>query len=123
MFHVKQPPTSPGTSPITQHAVGTSSLYGLVHQLSPFAPAYTGPYTSLSSSAGPSSSSWRGHIFPERPDQPECRSYLRTGDCKYGSECKYYHPPEWSMQKTMGQPLRPVCILHHSFTYFQLKIY
>ncbi|XP_074581948.1 zinc finger CCCH domain-containing protein 57-like isoform X1 [Curcuma longa] len=31
-------------------------------------------------------------IFPERPDEPDCQYYLKTGTCKYGSSCKYNHP-------------------------------
>ncbi|PSR89494.1 Zinc finger CCCH domain-containing protein [Actinidia chinensis var. chinensis] len=30
--------------------------------------------------------------FPERPGQPHCTCYLKTGDCKYKSGCKYHHP-------------------------------
>ncbi|KAK6130465.1 hypothetical protein DH2020_035803 [Rehmannia glutinosa] len=104
-------PVSPVASPGTQPAVG-ASLYGIT-QLSPSATAYTGPYLSITSSAGPSSSSLKEHAFPERPGQPECQYYLRTGDCKFGATCKYHHPPEWSAAKInfalspMGLPLRP----------------
>ncbi|WOL13597.1 zinc finger CCCH domain-containing protein 33-like isoform X1 [Canna indica] len=50
--------------------------------------------------------------FPERPDQPECQYYMRTGNCKYGSSCKYHHPKERNQVAacTMGPfglPLRP----------------
>ncbi|XP_075476757.1 zinc finger CCCH domain-containing protein 32-like isoform X2 [Primulina tabacum] len=91
---------------------GSGTVYGIT-QLSPQATSYTGPYFPATSPAGPSSSSQREHAFPERPGQPECQYYLRTGDCKFGSTCKYHHPPEWSEQKTsfmlssMGLPLRP----------------
>ncbi|GMH23909.1 hypothetical protein Nepgr_025752 [Nepenthes gracilis] len=30
--------------------------------------------------------------FPERPGQPECSYFMKTGDCKYKSACKYHHP-------------------------------
>ncbi|XP_034215840.1 zinc finger CCCH domain-containing protein 43-like isoform X2 [Prunus dulcis] len=30
--------------------------------------------------------------FPERPGQPVCSYFLRTGDCKFKSDCKYHHP-------------------------------
>lgn len=129
VFHVKQPPASPAASPGTQHAVGTGLLYGLTQQLSPSAPAYPGPFLSVSSSAGPSTSSQKEHMFPERPGQPECQFYVRTGDCKFGSACRYHHPPEWSMPKTTcalnseGLPLRPVCISDYIFVFsFCLKI-
>ncbi|KAK4790942.1 hypothetical protein SAY86_031355 [Trapa natans] len=30
--------------------------------------------------------------FPERPGQPDCTFFLKTGDCKFKSNCKYHHP-------------------------------
>lgn len=30
--------------------------------------------------------------YPERPDEADCRFYLRTGHCGYGSRCRYNHP-------------------------------
>ncbi|KAL6581934.1 hypothetical protein OROMI_005948 [Orobanche minor] len=114
-------PISPVATPSTPPAVGGSSVYGIT-QLSPSATAYTGPYISITSSAGPSSSSQKEHAFPERPGQPECQYYLRTGDCKFGPTCKYHHSPDWSAQKTsfvlnpMGLPFRhgaPLC-LHYA---------
>ncbi|KAK4433930.1 Zinc finger CCCH domain-containing protein 34 [Sesamum alatum] len=102
-------PVSPVASAATQISAGPN--YGIT-QLSPSAAAYTGPYISVTS-AGPSSSSQKESPFPERPGQPECQYYLRTGDCKFGSTCKYHHPPEWSAPKSnfllspMGLPLRP----------------
>ena len=32
-------------------------------------------------------------ILPQRPGEPECIYYLRNRRCKYGSSCKYHHPP------------------------------
>ncbi|CAH2049183.1 unnamed protein product [Thlaspi arvense] len=85
--------------------------YGIA-QFSPSAPAFMGPYLSVPSSAGVGSSSQNEHMFPERPGQPECQYYMKTGDCKFGSSCRYHHPPEWSSLKIfslspMGLPLRP----------------
>lgn len=57
--------------------------------------------------------------LPERPDQPECRYFMSTGSCKYGSDCKYHHPKERIAQLAsntlgpLGLPLRPVS----SFTF------
>lgn len=102
--------------------VGMGPLYGIT-QLSPSVTAYTGvtgPYLSITS-AGPSGSSQQEHAFPERPGQPECQSYLRTGACKYGPTCKYHHPPEWIAPTTnymlspLGLPLRPVSITFSVF--------
>ncbi|KAL3812851.1 hypothetical protein ACJIZ3_014119 [Penstemon smallii] len=105
-------PGSHVASPNTQPTVGAGPIYGIT-QLSPSATAYPGPYLSITSSAGPSSSSQKEHAFPERPGQPDCQYYMRTGDCKFGPTCKYHHPPEWSAPTTnftlspMGLPLRP----------------
>ncbi|KAL3641970.1 hypothetical protein CASFOL_012785 [Castilleja foliolosa] len=101
-------------SPNTQPNVGAGPIYGIT-QLSPSSAAYAGPYASITSAAGGPSNitSHREHAFPERQGQPECQYYLRTGDCKFGSTCKYHHPREWTAQRTnfslgpMGLPLRP----------------
>ncbi|KAE9455253.1 hypothetical protein C3L33_12857, partial [Rhododendron williamsianum] len=76
-----QTPGTPVASPSAQSTVGTTPLYGLT-QLSPSAPAYTGAYLPLPSSAGPSSSSQKEHMFPERPGQPE------WGGLKPDSACR-----------------------------------
>uniref|UniRef100_A0A1J3F060 Zinc finger CCCH domain-containing protein 43 n=1 Tax=Noccaea caerulescens TaxID=107243 RepID=A0A1J3F060_NOCCA len=51
--------------------------------------------------------------FPERPDQPECTYYLKTGDCKFKFNCKFHHPknrlpkqPPYALSDK-GLPLRP----------------
>lgn len=51
--------------------------------------------------------------LPERPDQPECQYYMKTGSCKYGTSCKYHHPKEKNQADMatigpLGLPLRPV---------------
>lgn len=33
-----------------------------------------------------------GESYPERPDEPDCIYYLRTGVCGYGSRCRFNHP-------------------------------
>ncbi|XP_057970415.1 zinc finger CCCH domain-containing protein 43 [Malania oleifera] len=55
-----------------------------------------------------------GEEFPERPGKPECSYYLKTGDCKYKSACKYHHPKNRSQKSPppctfsdKGLPLRP----------------
>ncbi|KAK9734059.1 hypothetical protein RND81_04G111800 [Saponaria officinalis] len=51
--------------------------------------------------------------FPERPGQPECSYFLKTGDCKYKSACKFHHPRNVSKISSpfslseLGLPLRP----------------
>ncbi|XP_068326118.1 zinc finger CCCH domain-containing protein 58-like [Pyrus communis] len=99
-------------SPSTQSGVGARTLYT---QLSPSAPAFTGMYQPmpLASSLGLPTTSQKEQIFPERPGQPECQYYMRTGDCKFGSSCRYHHPPEVVQSKTTvllsssGLPSRP----------------
>ena len=54
--------------------------------------------------------------YPERPGQPECTYFLKTGDCKFKSNCKYHHPkrttlgapPSPCTLSDKGLPLRPV---------------
>lgn len=59
-----------------------------------------------------------GDEFPERPGQPECSFFLKTGDCKYKSACKFNHPKSARSQSSacllsdLGLPLRPVSYLY-----------
>ncbi|XP_021906885.1 zinc finger CCCH domain-containing protein 32 isoform X2 [Carica papaya] len=105
-------PVSPVPSPGAQPTVGATSLYG-VTQLSSSTPSLGGAYPSLPSSAGPLGNSQREQTFPERPGEPECQYYLRTGDCKFGSSCRYHHPRDRIPPRTncalspIGLPLRP----------------
>ncbi|KAG1363913.1 putative zinc finger CCCH domain-containing protein 3 [Cocos nucifera] len=50
--------------------------------------------------------------FPERPDQPECQHYMKTGSCKFGTSCKFHHPKKRNEEAIytigpLGLPLRP----------------
>ena len=103
-------------SPGTQPSIGPSSVYGMA-PLSPSGTAYTGTYQS----GGPSSLTIsKEEPFPQRPDQPECQYFMRTGDCKFGSSCRYHHPLDAAQPKTgvlfssIGLPLRPVSLLTFS---------
>ena len=31
--------------------------------------------------------------FPERPGEPDCTYYMRTGLCGFGMSCRFNHPP------------------------------
>ncbi|GJN12894.1 hypothetical protein PR202_ga31217 [Eleusine coracana subsp. coracana] len=64
------------------------------------------------------------NIFPERPDQPECQFYMKTGDCKFGAVCKFNHPTERLIPtpncalSALGLPLRPgepVCTFYSRY--------
>ena len=93
--------------------VQPGSLYGLPHQGPPSAVAYGGNYAPLSSSTWPSSNK-QEVVFPERPGQPECHHYMKTGTCKFGATCKFSHPQYLStprsnyMLSPLGLPMRPV---------------
>lgn len=105
-------PVSPALSPGAQPGVGATSLYE-VTQLSSSSSLLTVAYPPGPSPAGPSRSSQKEQVFPERPGEPECQYYMRTGDCKFGSSCRYHHPRDRMMQETnfvlnpLGLPLRP----------------
>lgn len=51
--------------------------------------------------------------YPERPGQPECSYFMKTGDCKYRTACKFHHPKSRitktppSVLSDKGLPLRP----------------
>ncbi|XP_059639626.1 zinc finger CCCH domain-containing protein 67-like isoform X2 [Cornus florida] len=51
--------------------------------------------------------------FPERLGQPECEYFMKTGDCKYKSACRYHHPKsqppklDACVLSDKGLPLRP----------------
>ncbi|AES91101.1 putative transcription factor C3H family [Medicago truncatula] len=52
-------------------------------------------------------------VFPERPGEPECSFFIKTGDCKFKSNCKFHHPknrvaklPPCNLSDK-GLPLRP----------------
>ncbi|XP_071731728.1 zinc finger CCCH domain-containing protein 67-like isoform X2 [Rutidosis leptorrhynchoides] len=51
--------------------------------------------------------------YPERPGQPDCSYFMKTGDCKYRTTCKFNHPKSRSTRNTpsvlsdKGLPLRP----------------
>ncbi|XP_057549077.1 zinc finger CCCH domain-containing protein 32 [Amaranthus tricolor] len=103
-------PVSPALSPGVQPAAAGGSVYG-VTPLSPSTPGLAGSYPLLSS-AGQSITGVTEHKFPERPGEPECQYYLKTGNCKYGSSCKYHHPPDQGTSAAcflgpLGLPLRP----------------
>ncbi|XP_057983092.1 zinc finger CCCH domain-containing protein 65-like isoform X2 [Malania oleifera] len=51
--------------------------------------------------------------FPERPGEPECAYFMKTGYCKYKSACRYHHPKDRASNFPAGHvgdrglPLRP----------------
>ncbi|PIN24304.1 CCCH-type Zn-finger protein [Handroanthus impetiginosus] len=64
--------------------------------------------------------------YPERPGEPECSFFLKTGDCKFKSNCKFHHPKNRNSKakakafalNDKGLPLRPdepICTHYHRF--------
>ncbi|MBA0802547.1 hypothetical protein Gohar_012829 [Gossypium harknessii] len=123
-----QAPVSSVLSPGVQPAVGATSFYGLT-QLSSSTPSHAGPYLSLPSSMSPSSGNQNNQTFPERPGEPECQYYLMTGDCKFGSSCRYHHPRDkvapWTncILSPMGLPLRSVCEHSRTLCYYFINVF
>nr|XP_043628125.1 zinc finger CCCH domain-containing protein 32-like [Erigeron canadensis] len=89
----------PAASPNTQPILG--------------GPAYAMTQLSSSIPSYPLTKTQKEHAYPQRPGEAECQFYIKTGDCKFGSSCRYHHPPEWTVPNTnfglspMGLPLRP----------------
>lgn len=98
-----QAPMHPAVSPNPQPIFGGGSVYAMT-QLSTSIPSY-----SLTNSQ-------KENVYPQRPGEPECQHYVKTGDCKFGSSCRYHHPLDLVVPNTnfglspMGLPLRPVSI-------------
>ncbi|KAM3326309.1 zinc finger CCCH domain-containing protein 32 [Capsicum chacoense] len=105
-------PVSPALSPGATPSAGMASIYGM-SQLASSTHAFAGPYSPSALAASPSSKTQKEKSFPERPGQTICQYYVKTGDCKFGSSCKFHHPPDWIASKTncaigpSGLPLRP----------------
>ncbi|XP_068667251.1 zinc finger CCCH domain-containing protein 43-like [Aristolochia californica] len=62
--------------------------------------------------------------FPERPSEPECQYYMKTGNCKYRSACRFHHPKTRPSKllayalSPLGLPLRPgqvICTYYSRF--------
>ncbi|KAJ6804013.1 zinc finger CCCH domain-containing protein 33-like isoform X1 [Iris pallida] len=99
-------PPSQGTMPVQQGwstYMGTASHLPYTDVLEPTQTSSTKPYAQSGSSTAAN--------LPERPNQPECQYYMKTGSCKYGTSCKYNHPKINSESSftlgPFGLPLRP----------------
>jgi Uncharacterized conserved protein, contains RING and CCCH-type Zn-fingers len=46
--------------------------------------------------------------YPQRPGEPDCRDFLRTGRCKYGDSCKYHHPIGGVKETDPNEPPFPI---------------
>lgn len=90
-----------------QQATATNQIYGTLRQNETANEPQRATYSSYY--AVP-----RESVFPERPDQPDCQFYVKTGDCKFGAVCRFHHPRERVIPmpdcvlSPIGLPLRPV---------------
>lgn len=90
-----------------QQATATNQIYGSLRQNEKANESPSGTYSAYY--ALPSE-----NVFPERPDQPDCQFYVKTGDCKFGAVCRFHHPRERVIPmpdcvlSPIGLPLRPV---------------
>ncbi|CAA0825507.1 Zinc finger CCCH domain-containing protein 43 [Striga hermonthica] len=64
--------------------------------------------------------------YPERPGEPECSFFMKNGDCKFKSNCKFHHPKTHIRKpkadsftlNDKGLPLRPdqpICTYYHRY--------
>ncbi|WVZ60141.1 hypothetical protein U9M48_010199 [Paspalum notatum var. saurae] len=53
-------------------------------------------------------------VYPDRPGEPECPFYVKTGSCKFGTNCKFHHPKDLtpSLQDS-ASPKRSVAANEH----------
>lgn len=97
-----------------QRTPGTAHYYG-THQRETTGMGEHGMFTSHKAGSAPLGvyAVQGENTFPERPEQPECQFYMKTGDCKFGAVCKFNHPKKRMVPapncalSPLGLPLRP----------------
>ncbi|PON39308.1 Zinc finger, CCCH-type [Trema orientale] len=110
----------------SQPAAGSSQIYGTPRQSDQANTGSQGTFSPYRSGSVPVGfyALPRENVFPERPGQPECQFYMKTGDCKFGAVCKFHHPRERlipapdCLLSPMGLPLRPgepLCIFYSRY--------
>lgn len=108
-----------------QQTSGNSQIYGASRQTEPSNSGSQGTMSSFRSGSVPVGfyALQRESVFPERPGQPECQFYMKTGDCKFGAVCRFHHPRERLLPvpdcvlSPIGLPLRPVSYTNDQFFY------
>lgn len=115
---------SVSSSESLQQTAGNNQIYGASRQSEAANSGSQGtnsPYRSGSVPVG-FYALQRENVFPERPGQPECQFYMKTGDCKFGAVCRFHHPRERLIPvpdcvlSPIGLPLRPVsCTSDHFY--------
>ncbi|URE40717.1 zinc finger CCCH domain-containing protein [Musa troglodytarum] len=74
--------------PDTRHNAVSSSSNALPHKLEGCFEAMW----QLKIEDGQEAADGQLNPYPDRPGEPDCLHYLRTGKCGFGSKCKYNHP-------------------------------
>ena len=54
--------------------------------------------------------------YPERPGQPDCGHYLRTGFCGYGINCRFNHPAT-AVKQVHFSGFVVICFLFNAFLF------
>ncbi|KAJ7973623.1 Zinc finger CCCH domain protein [Quillaja saponaria] len=107
-------------------AMGNTHIYGNSRQGEPANAGTQGAFSPIRSGSVPVGfyALQRENVFPERPGQPECQFYMKTGDCKFGTVCRFHHPRERLVPapdcvlSPIGLPLRPgepLCIFYSRY--------
>ncbi|KAG6737659.1 hypothetical protein POTOM_059187 [Populus tomentosa] len=114
------------SSPESQQQTGNSQIYGTSRQSESVNAGSQGTFSPYRSDSVPMGfyALQRESVFPERPGQPECQFYMKTGDCKFGAVCRFHHPRERLIPapdcvlSAIGLPLRPgepLCIFYSRY--------
>ncbi|XP_019427978.1 PREDICTED: zinc finger CCCH domain-containing protein ZFN-like isoform X1 [Lupinus angustifolius] len=109
-----------------QQIIGNDQTYGTSRQDEVTNSGSQGEYSQFRSGSVPVGfyALQRENIFPERPGQPECQFYMKTGDCKFGAVCRFHHPRERLIPvpdcvlSPIGLPLRPgepLCVFYSRY--------
>ncbi|KAI8031809.1 hypothetical protein LOK49_LG01G00070 [Camellia lanceoleosa] len=108
-------PSSVSSSESQQQTAGNNQIYGTSRRSEAANAGSQGtlsPYRSGSIPVGYYALQTE-NVFPERPGQPDCQFYMKTGDCKFGAVCRFHHPRERLLPSPdcvlspIGLPLRP----------------
>ncbi|CAM8963261.1 unnamed protein product [Rhodiola kirilowii] len=129
LYHSELLQSQIGSMSLTEghhQAIGHNQIYETSHQSEVSNPAsqrvhsqYRGGAVPMGMYALP-----RDNTFPERPGQPECQYYMKTGDCKFGAVCRFHHPKERLIPapdcklSSLGLPLRqgePLCVFYSRY--------
>ncbi|KAF9661374.1 hypothetical protein SADUNF_Sadunf19G0062200 [Salix dunnii] len=114
------------SSPESQQQTGNSQIYGTSRQSESVNAGSQGTFSPYRSGSVPLGfyALQRESVFPERPGQPECQFYMKTGDCKFGAVCRFHHPRERLIPtpdcilSPIGLPLRPgepLCVFYSRY--------